>query len=98
MSFKYFGFIQSAKFIFRFRRIQIWKNIWRARTSARAERARKSKKMLFLMIFCSNTGNFCAPSARGSARAPEISINSNSLKKIDDFCTKNECKIVKTRF
>jgi len=53
---------------------------------------------LFFAIFSSNAGNICARSLRGSARAPEISSDSNSVEKIDDFCTKNEFKISKTRF
>ena len=52
----------------------------------------------FLAIFGTNLQYILARSARGSARAPEISSDLNSVRKIDDFCTKNEFKIFKTCF
>ena len=47
----------------------------------------------FWASFWPNPQCCLALSARGSARAPEISSDMNSSEKIDTFCTKNECKI-----
>ena len=57
-------------------------------------------KLHYLDSFFARDGRnfFSFRSARGSARAPEISSDLNSVRKIDDFCTKNEFKIFKTCF
>ena len=57
-------------------------------------------KLHYLDSFFARDGRnfFSFRSARGSARAPKISSDLNSVRKIDDFCTKNEFKIFKTCF
>ena len=64
------------------------KKIWRARWA----RYKNDENGIFddFLLKCQNFLR--------AERAPEISVNSNSLEKIDDFCTKNEFKIFKIRF
>ena len=52
----------------------------------------------FFDVFGLNLQYILARSARGSARAPEISCSVDSPCKIDAIFTKNECKICKTRW
>ena len=65
------------------------KNLARAHLRARWARYKNDENGIFhdFLLECQNF-----------LRAPEISVNSNSLEKIDDFCTKNEFKIFKIRF
>ena len=97
-SFKDFHFVFGAKVIYFLWRIQIWKKIWRARTSARATRQttlgirpKTSSKTMKIMIF-----HFLKRIERAHKRAhlKVFFLESNSLNIIDDFCTLNESKIL----
>ena len=98
-NFKDFAFVFGAKRIYFFWRIHIWRNFWRARTSAHAARqttlgiqpkaAQKLWKSRFFTFWS-------ALSARTSGRNSFLFSESNSLNIIDDFCTLNESKILKT--
>ena len=90
-----FEFVFGAKVIYFFHWFQIWRNFWRARTSARAARAyissiwaKNSEKMSFCQLWS-------ALSARGSARAQNLFSYLNSPNPGDNFCTFNHKKMLK---